>query len=64
MSGVLLQVKDECLPINNLDIASDMNGSERIISCDHDALPITSSIKEHAGRKKYHILDVKNQLTS
>ena len=38
MLRILFQVKNECIAIDNLDILSDVNGSQRIITREHDTL--------------------------
>ena len=32
------QIQDENLPVDNLDLSSDVNGGERVVSRDHDTL--------------------------
>ena len=38
MLRILFQVKNECIAIDNFDILSDVNGGQRLITCDHDTL--------------------------
>jgi len=32
------QIQDKNLPVDDLDFSSDVNGGERVVSSDHDAL--------------------------
>ena len=38
MPRILFQLKNECIAIDNFDILSDVGGSQRLITRDHDTL--------------------------